>query len=237
MARTGKPTKRSAPKKGLRKRGGMGRKFKLGRPRMSQSDYASLSVSTNISDLPTNQMFTRMNTSLDQYSRAIQVAQGYQFYKISGIEFQFQPRLDTFDGATGATVPYLVYMIDKGGSLPSNITYSNLVQMGAKPVRFDEKTVHVKWRPGVVQDTAISPGGAPTNSSPAKYSVSPWLNTNANFIDPVAWSPSTVDHLGIYWCVETSGNNSLYDVIVTVHFQFKKPLVVASADAPLARSI
>lgn len=224
-------------KKGLRKRGGMARKFKLGRPRMSQPDFASITCSTNLTGLTTNQMYSRMNTSLDQFARAVNQAEGYQFYRITGIHLQFQPRLDTYDGATGGAVPYLFYMIDKGGSIPTNVSVGNLIQMGAKPIRFDDKTINVKWRPGVVSDTAFSAGGAPANSSPSKYSVSPWLNTNANFLNPITWSPSTTDHLGIYWQVETTGTNSLYDVILTVDFQFKKPLVLASPDAPLAIAV
>lgn len=238
MARTGKPTKRSVAKKGgLRKRGGMGRKLRLGRPRMSQPDWCSITCSTNLSGLTTNTMYSRLNTSLDQFARAVNQAQGFQFYRITSIKLQFQPRLDTFVGGGASTVPYFYYMIDKGGSLPNNVTVGNLLQMGAKPIRFDDKTVKVQWRPAVVQDVATAGGGAPVSSSPARYSISPWLNTNANFADPMIWNPSTVDHLGIYWIVETTGANSLYDAVLTVDFQFKKPLVLASPDAPLATSI
>lgn len=222
MVRGGKRGKKG----GLRKRGLIGRKLRRGGlPRMSRPDLASLSVSTNLSNLNTNQMYSRLNTSLDQFARAVQVAQAYQYYKITGITIKLQPRLDTYIGGGASTLPYVYYMYDKSGSLPSTITVGNLIQMGAKPIRFDDKTVTMKWRPTVITDVATAPGGAAANSAPAQYRVSPWLNTNANFIQPGAWTPSTVDHLGVYWFVETSGANSLYDAVLTVDFAFKKPLV------------
>lgn len=212
-------------KGGLRKRGLIRRKLRRGMlPRMSRPDVASLSVSTNLSNLATNTMYSRLNTSLDQFARAVTVAQAYQFYKITGITLKLLPRLDTYAGG-GSAVPYVFYMYDKSGSLPSTITLGNLVQMGAKPIRFDDKSVTIKWRPTVVTDVATAPGGGPANSTPSQYRVSPWLNTNANFITPGIWTPSTVDHLGVYWIVETSGTNSLYDAVLTVDFAFKKPLV------------
>lgn len=220
-------------KGGLRKRGLYGRR----KGRLSRPDVASLSVSTNLSNLNTNQMYSRLNTSLDQFARAVQVAEAYQFYKITGITIKLTPRLDTYIGGGASTVPYVYYMVDKSGSLPSNISVGNLIQMGAKPIRFDDKTVTIKWRPSVVQDVAFSAGGAPAGSSPAQYKLSPWLNTNANFITPGAWTPSTVDHLGVYWIVETSGSNSLYDAIVTVDFAFKKPLVNIDAGQPAALAV
>lgn len=218
---------------GLRKRGLYGKR----KGKMSRPDVASLTVSTNLSNLNTNQMYSRLNTTLDQFARAVQVAQAYQFYKITGIEIKLTPRLDTYIGGGASTVPYVYYMYDKSGSLPTNIGVGNLLQMGAKPIRFDDKTVTMKWRPTVVQDVAFSAGGAPAGSAPAQYKVSPWLNTNANFITPGAWTPSSVDHLGVYWFVETSGANSLYDAVLTVNFAFKKPLVEVSSEQVAATPI
>lgn len=220
-------------KGGLRKRGLYGKR----KARFSQPDLAGVSVSTNLSNLNTNQMYSRLNTSLDQFARAVTVAQAYQYYKITGITLKLTPRLDTYIGGGTSTVPYVYYMIDKSGSLPANVAIGNLIQMGAKPIRFDDRTVTMKWRPSVITDVATAPGGAPANSAPAQYRISPWLNTNANFAQPGLWTPSTVDHLGLYWIVETSGSNSLYDAVLTVDFKFKKPLVQISPDQPLATAV
>lgn len=234
MAGKGRGGKRGGGRKGG-KRGGV-RKARFAKG-ISQPDMGSITCSTNLSNLSTNTMYQRLNTALDQFSRAVTTAVNFQFYKITGITMKFQPRLDTYIGGGTSTVPYLYYMLDKSGSLPSTVTVGNLVQMGAKPIRFDDKTVTVKWRPSVITDVATAPGGAPGNSAPAQYRISPWLNTNANFVTPGVWAPSSVDHLGIYWMVETSGSNSLYDVVLTVDFQFKKPLVQVSGSAPLATAV
>lgn len=227
---------RGGKRGGGRKGGKRGVKARFARG-MSQPEMGSISCSTNLSNLNTNTMYSRLNTSLDQFVRAVTTAQNFQFYKITGICIKFQPRLDTYIGGGASTVPYFYYMIDKSGSLPTTLTVGNLLQMGAKPIRFDDKTVTVKWKPSVLTDVANAAGGAPAASAPAQYKISPWLNTNANFITPGAWSPSTVDHLGLYWIVETSGANSLYDAVLTVDFQFKKPLVEVDGNAPLATAV
>lgn len=190
-------------------------------------DVAGCSVTTNFNGLTTNQTYSSLTTQLSDFSRAVTVGQAYQFYRIKMIEFKFLPKLDTYvaGGAGGATLPQLLYMIDKSGAIPTSFNAGNLLQMGAKPIRFDDKNITVKWRPSVLTDVAFNQGGAAGASAPSQYKISPWLATNQNSTSAAAWAPSLVNHLGIHWVVETSGANSLYDLIVTAHFEFKKPLV------------
>lgn len=194
-------------------------------PAMSQPDQGSLTCTTNLIDPTMNTMYTLLDTSLDKFPRAVTAASVYQFYRITQISVKFKPRLDTYIAGGAATVPYLYSMIDRSGSIPTNIGIAELLQMGAKPRRFDDKTLTVKWRPSVLTDVAIAPGGASTSSAPAQYKISPWLSTNATTTSPGAWSPSTVDHLGLFYYMETSGSLSLFDIEVSVDFQFKKPLI------------
>lgn len=197
------------------------------------NDVAGVSVSTNFNGLTTNNTYSSLTTQLSDFSRAVQVAQAYQFYRIKMIEFKFLPKLDTYvaGGAGGATLPNLLYMIDKSGAISTSFTAGNLLQMGAKPIRFDDKNITIKWRPSVLTDVAFNQGGAPGSSAPSQYKVSPWLATNQNSTSSSQWVPSGVNHLGIHWVVETTGTNSLYDLIVTAHFQFKKPLVQVPPEA------
>lgn len=189
------------------------------------NDVAGVSVSTNFTGLNTNTVYSSMTTQLSDFSRAVTVAQAYQFYRIKYVEFKFMPKLDTFAPGSGATVPNLLYMIDKSGAIPLTVNAGNLLQMGAKPLRFDDKLISVKWRPSVLTDVAFNQGGGAGASAPSQYKVSPWLATNQNSTAIAPWIPSTVNHLGIHWVVETTGTNALYDLIVTAHFEFKKPLV------------
>lgn len=179
-----------------------------------------------------NTLYSLMNTSLDQYTRAPLVAQGYQHYRIKHISLKFKPPFDSYVSGTtvGFQKPYLYHMIDKSGSIPTNITLEGLKQMGAKPRALDEKPLYINWRPAVLQD-ALTAGGAAPTSQGAAYKISPWLNTsNISVASP--WNPSTVDHLGVYWFLEAPANGSpptfTYEIDVEVQFEFKKPLITRS---------
>ena len=199
---------------GRRRRGGRKgmRRMRRFRPARGVPEWASVTESaalTNITGLPYNMntMFGLNGTNLSQFiNRAVPVAQAYQHYRIKRIRMEFKPQYDTFTpeigaAGTGVLVPNLFYMIDKSGSIPTNITLEGLKQMGAKPRAFDEKPLTIGWKPSVLT-ADMTAGGAAFTVQPSQYKISPWLNTNANSVDIAASNPSTIDHLGVYWYVE-----------------------------------
>jgi len=220
-----------------RKAPGKGRRPAVARPRRRMakrvrnvSEYASLSETRSMSvqgGFLTNQLYSLMNTSLDQFTRAPLVAKAYQHFRIKYIQLRVKPTYDTF--ATGGTTKFhLYFMIDKAGAIPTNITLEGLKQMGAKPVSLDENAVKIGWKPSVLNEVLTAGGGAPAAQG-AQYKISPWLNTNANSVNPGAWVPSTVDHLGVYWYInQIAGADTPYEVEVEVQFEFKKPLIATS---------
>lgn len=222
-----------APRKNIKKTAPKKRVYKK-KTSKNVSEYASLSENRTViapsgSNL-INTMYSLMNTSLEQYTRAPLVAQAYQHYRIKNITLKMKPPADTF--VSGATVayskPYLYHMIDKAGAIPTNITLEGLKQMGAKPRALDEKPLTISWAPSVLQD-AMTTGGAAAVSQGSAYKISPWLNTNGTSVGN-AWTASTVDHLGVYWFLEAPGAGSppafVYEIDVEVQFEFKKPLIV-----------
>lgn len=236
MAKTKFPRRRGARKgKGLRKRG-----F---RPARNVAEYASCSVTQWIGQTTkANEMYNLRSIALSQFARATQVARAYQHYRIKKIMMEFKPAYDTFSpqalpAGSNLQVPYMIYMIDKSGSIPTNVDSTALGQMGAKPIRFDDKTVKVSWRPSVLTQTF---GQANAQS---QYKISPWLSTNANALNPGLFQPSDIDHLGIFWKVDRAGvlpagyEEYTYEVRITCEFEFKKPLVTVSASVPESQSI
>lgn len=175
-----------------------------------------------------NAMFQKRDYSLDQFTRASTIAQGYQHYRIRKITMKYKPLQDTFTNGAGVnSVPQFYYMIDKSGSLPANPTLAMLKSMGAKGRRFDDKSIVVSWRPSVLESVATNVAA----TSSAQYKVSPWLSTNANQLGVGAWNPSTVDHQGIFWFLEQDvfvGGGAFYTIECTVEFEFKKPLAQIS---------
>lgn len=149
------------------------------------------------------------------------------------ITITFKPTYDTYAPTGGTTIgkPNLYFMLDKSGSLPTNITLEGLKAMGARPRQLDEKNMSVSWAPSVLDYTMIASGAAPT-ANPAKYKISPWLSCNENIVAPGAFNPSRVDHLGLYWYVDQANPGatpSVYTVEIEVQFVFKKPLTVLSS--------
>jgi len=201
-------------------------------------EYASLSESRTImapGNNLINTMYSLMNTSLEQFTRAPLVAQAYQHYRIKNIKLKFKPPFDSYvSGAvSGYAKPYFYSMLDKAGAIPTNITLEGLKQMGAKPRAFDEKQLTVSWSPSVLQDVLTVGGAAPVAQGSA-YKISPWLNTS-NLTVGAPWNPSTVDHLGVYWIVEAPLIGATppftYEIDVEVQFEFKKPLITRSVGA------
>lgn len=193
-------------------------------------EWASLSVKRSVTapgggTFQSNTLYSLLNTQLIDFDRAVTVAQAYQHYRIKKIALTFKPLYDNFLASGGAvSKPNLYYMIDKSGSIPTNVTLEGLKQMGARPTQLDEKNLVRSWTPSVLLPAQYAPGVGGVSS--AKYQVSPWLSTNA---DPTqaGWVPSGIDHLGIYFYVDQLINPTniyAYTIEMEVQFQFKKPL-------------
>lgn len=236
-------TKKSrAPRKVVRKpRRAYGRK-RVYRKKSNVPEYASLSVKRSLVSneqggyFGLQTLYSLMDTTLDQYPRAVQVAAAYQHYRIKKIAVTFKPSYDTYQSANNAvTKPRLYYMIDKSGAIPTNVALEGLKAMGARPKELDENNITIAWAPSVLE--------AAMNIAPAslasRYRISPWLSTNNGPIQPGAFVPSSVDHLGLYWYMDCLANpqGSVYQVEVEVQFQFKKPLtaILSSVEAKPAR--
>lgn len=236
MARTNKP--RRVPRRRVRKARKVNR-----RKNNNVAEYASMSVkrsmtTTQGTSFSPNTLYSLMNTTLSQFIRAQSVASAYQFYRIRKIALTVKPLYDSYtidlSGTTaiGVGKPNFYYMIDKSGALPSNISLEGLKAMGARPRQLDEKNITVSWSPSVL-DLAMTATTGTNTTQPAKYKISPWLNTNAATVGPGVWTPNDVDHLGIYWYIDQFASVyrtvPLYNCEVEVQFEFKKPLTLLTS--------
>lgn len=177
-------------------------------------------------------MYSNRAFQLADFPRASAIASNYASFKMARITMRFKPINDTFVPGVGAPgVPYHYHQLDKSGAIPTNTTLENLKQMGAKPKRFDDKSIVVSWRPTVLTaDLTLAGVGAVAGS---QYKVSPTLSTNANAGNPISFAPSVVDHLGLYWYVDqANGVGNQYEVEVEVQFYFMRPLVKATGQVP-----
>lgn len=214
------------------------KKRRTWRPRQrkvhSAKEFASAKQTLQLGDDPGGAMFRLDDVNLSQFDRLSALARCYQYFRITKIEYRLKPYADTFLStaiqATGS-VPYLYYLIMKSDTLNSAVNgFNGLRDAGAKPIRFDEKTKVITWRPTVAQGVSLSESNNTT--SYASFRTSPWLSTNKNVMLPggvTTWAPSEVPHLGLIYGVEQNQVNPVavltYGTEITVHMEFKKPLM------------
>lgn len=223
--------------KPYRKRGS-GKKY-------ASSDFARV-CDVLTSELPINatgsgaagnpsQAYGFYNFALTNSSRAVQIAAGFQEYRIAKVEVTVKPVADTFDAGTIAaggtnSLPYLYYMIDRTGAFSNNGTTSQVLKnAGAKPIRLDDKTIKIQWKPTVQIGSSDAAGGpAPVSELAAAYKTSPWLTTNANAAEPTsAWAPNSVDHMGLILAAEMPRGQfpaNVATISIRITYEFRRAL-------------
>lgn len=161
--------------------------------------------------------------------RARAVCEQFALYRIAKVVFKYKPNADTFvsnggfvGGAGAATVPYLYWKMNRFADNPAAWAVQDLKDMGAKPFRFDDKTVTVAYKPNIL--TSIESGG----SDSGQIKMTPWLNTD-DASETAAFAPSTTEHYGhFYWvdcAVNGNGATPVGTVDVTIYYEFKNPRV------------
>lgn len=194
------------------------------RRRTNVPEWASLSETVDFGSLNVGTSYSLNNINLAQFPRASAVAQGYQFFRIKKVRFLLTPLLDTFPSTGNSVVPYLTWVINKTGSAFVGLNKDWYLQNGAKPIRFDDKTISISYAPAVLADL-VEAGGPGINNQPNLPKIRQWLTTNADAFAAV-FNPSTVSHTGHYQLIsaEASAIAMTYRMTLTAEFEFKKPL-------------
>lgn len=179
-----------------------------------------------------NAIYQISNLSLSIFDRAVQVARAFQYFRIKKVTARFKPWADTYQQSTNpgspvGSLPYLYHLMDKGDTLFPN-SFNGMRDAGAKPVRFDDRTIVLSWKPNVLMFTKTDASGTGITPSYNMSKTSPWLSTNDYAgTDPITWTPSTLQHTGIIYGVESAISFDVpynYDVEYEVTIEFKKPL-------------
>lgn len=222
---------------------GKGKKRVAGRRRRGGKSTAPMNTAcirenytTTINDGTMN-FFRNIQLADLVYDRAQAVANAFQEFCIKSVKLRFQPAADTFTPASGNTIPQIYFMVDKSNAVPTNVTLNNLLDMGVKPVRFDNYNITRSWKPTVLTADMTNPA-AVVASQPR---TSPWLSTNANSGNPgAAWLPSAVDHQGALAFITRLNPATPVTPIhvdVEVVFAFRKPLWTNRVGEPVPAAI
>lgn len=198
------------------------RKSKPVRSIRTVPEQATMSCTRQFSLLNTNQTYAVYNTQLSQFARAVNVAKGYQVYRIKNIKLLLSPLADTFAATSGTTVPYAYFQVDRTRDLQNIRTSIEFKQLGCKPHRLDDKIIPFQWKPSVLNTTLDDAGTAAGVFN--QYKVSPWIRCRDETGAPGTWNPDTTDHLGVVFFVENSGGALVnYKCEMVVEFEFAKP--------------
>lgn len=212
--------KYAAKKAAVRKAGA--RKMRARRNRRTVAERASLSVTRSFSLLTVNQTYRLYDVQLSQYARAVNVAKGYQLYRIRNVKLVCSPLADTFQAGGGTTVPYLYFQVDRTRNLENIRTSQEFKQLGCKPHRLDDKIVTFQYRPSVLNttlDNAATQGGVFN-----QYKIMPWIRCRDETGAPGTWNPDTTDHQGVVFFLENSGGADIqWKIEIVVEFEFMKP--------------
>lgn len=161
------------------------------------------------------------------------VCEQFALYRISKVEFKYKPYYDTFTPGqltTGnspanilTTVPRLYWKMNRFADAPAQWAVQDLKDMGAKPIRFDEKTVTIAYKPNIL--LANESGGSVSGS----VKMTPWLNTDDGS-ETSTFAPSTTEHYGHFFYIEADAQNGQTDpgvgsLDVTIYYEFKNPRV------------
>lgn len=215
------PKKRGMRKRGMKKRGMKRRGRRV--PRSIVTNTAAIRENTSIAINDGSLVF--FSTALNQayFDRAQTVAEAFQEYRIKYVKLIFRPSADTFTPAAGNVIPQLYFQMNKYQAIPPNATYTTLLDVGCRPIRFDDKNIVRAYKPTVLLATDKTGFVNSTNA----VRTTPWLSTNINAQSPVpGWLPDNTEHLGCIFYVEKPNPATptiQYAVDVEVVFQFRKP--------------
>jgi len=196
--------------------------------RRGSSEWASAKQTVALGDDLTSTVYILDNINLAQFDRLSVIASAYQYFRITHVEYKLTPYFDTFKPGEVSTVPYLYWLINKGDAINTG-SFNALRDAGAKPIRFDGRTITIRWKPAVLQMLRDVVGGPTVVQNYSMGKVSPWLTTN-NFSGSAppstSFIPNQVEHTGILYGVQGGAGSTpvAYGASITVHVQYKKPL-------------
>lgn len=209
------------------------RMIRRGPPRGIATNTAAVreNFSVNVAD----GSMTFINFRLDQpgFNRSQQCAELFQEYRIKYVKMIMKPSCDTYTYPGNGPIPQLYFQLNKYASIATTATLANLLDMGCRPVRFDDKNIIRAWKPVVLLGANNASGT--TLATTASVKVTPWLSTNGLAGNPGAWALSDIEHYGCAFFVTRPNPATItnFSVDIEVVFQFRRPL---SNQGPAAES-
>lgn len=167
-------------------------------------------------------------------NRAPAIAKEFGLYRIASLKFTMRPIFDTYSSSLpGAgngpnSVPTLYWKMNRYGDFPAAFNGDYMRALGAKPNRFDDKQIVIKYAPNIL----VSQNNGNNAATSAGVKMTPWLSTDDLPADN-NFNLSTAAHYGHTLFIEGGGSGTAVgacgNMDVEVVYEFKNPrLVVVS---------
>lgn len=181
-------------------------------------------------------------------TRASIVAPAYGLYRVAQIEYKITPKYDTYAANLGqggvpigdqaVEVPKLYWKMNRYGDSPVGFTSLDMLSLGAKPLRLDDKTLTIKYKPNILLANAGAHAAAQSGGS-GQVKITPWLSTDSE-ADDNAFALSTTQHYGHIMYIEAAaagdGVSAICEIQARVIYEFKNPRILESSTHSAARA-
>jgi len=180
-------------------------------------------------------------------TRAATVAPAYGLYRVAQIEYKITPKYDTYNANLGqggvpigdqpVEVPKLYWKMNRYGDAPVGFTSEDMLSLGSKPLRLDDNTLTIKYKPNILIANAGARATAQDGGS-GQVKITPWLSTDAEVADG-AFALSTTEHYGHIMYIECASAGSatpeICEIQARVVYEFKNPRITEAPQAAARR--
>lgn len=178
-------------------------------------------------------------------TRAATVAQAFGLYRIADVQYKLTPRFDTFasglapGGDAPVEVPKVYWKINRFGDNPLGFTQDDMLSLGCKPIRLDDKTVTIQYKPNILlANTGVAAAAQAGGSGQLK--MTPWLSTEDE-PDQNGFQLSTTRHYGHIMFIECAaggdGTPIVCEMTARVVYEFKNPRVLEDEHEAAKRAL
>jgi len=185
-----------------------------------------------------------INVLNGQPTRAGMVAPAYGLYRIAQVEYKITPRFDTYisganpGGDNPVEVPKLYWKLNRYGDAPVGFNEQDMLSLSSKPIRLDDKTITIKYKPNVLMANVGAAAVAAAGGS-GQVKITPWLSTDQR-VDDGQFVASDTTHYGHLMYVECAAAGDatpvICEVAVRIVYEFKNPRMFEGVEVSQRRA-
>jgi len=196
----------------------------------SSNNYAKLTETITYEDINPNTMYSCLATLADT-TRALLIAQEFQFYRITAVEWKYKPYFNTFQDSIGGSasnpsMPQFYMIMSRNGVFPAYDLLS-IKSEGARARQFNKDLV-VKYKPNTTYQTAISGTDGTSVAIAPAIAMNRWLPCNQALAISATSNWSQIPYYGHQFYIDQAvptqaANATIGTLELSLVIEFKNP--------------